>query len=113
MGTFKTAEILKTKNGDSWGDSALLCTLRDMASFGRLLMNGGVWQGERLMNEEYIREATSAIVCNDEIGFTGCFSHGYGYQIWKVEQDGFAFNGMGCQLTICLPKKDLIFCHKF
>lgn len=109
MGTFKTAEILKTRNGDSWGDSALLCTLRDMASFGRLLMNGGVWQDERLMNEAYIREATSAVVCNDDTGFIDCFAHGYGYQIWKTEQDGFAFNGMGCQLTICLPKKDLIF----
>ena len=33
MGTFKTANILKTRNNDSWGDSALLCTTRDMASY--------------------------------------------------------------------------------
>lgn len=108
MGTFKTAEILKTRNGDSWGDSALICTMRDMASFGRLLTNGGVWQGERLMNEEYIRKATSAVVCNDATGFRSALSHGYGYQIWKIEQDGFAFIGMGGQLTLCLPSKDLM-----
>ena len=49
MGTFQTAKILKTRNDDSFGDSAMVCTLRDMASFGRLLMQGGMWEGKRLM----------------------------------------------------------------
>ena len=35
MGVFQTASVLKTPNGDSWGDSAMICTLRDMAAFGR------------------------------------------------------------------------------
>lgn len=108
LGTFQTASILKTKNDDSWGDSALLCTTRDIASFGRFLMNGGVWNGQRLMNEAYIKAATSRQVDNDRTGFAGAFSQGYGYQIWMVP-GGFAFNGMGAQLTLCLPGKDLIF----
>ena len=41
LGTFKTATILKTQNGDSWADSALVCTSRDMASFGRFVLNYG------------------------------------------------------------------------
>lgn len=112
MGTFQTATVLKTKNGDSWGDSAMICTLRDMASFGRFVMNYGTWNGERLMNEKYLREATSYLVSNsisNISGFNSAFSHGYGYQIWKTEQDGFAFVGMGNQITVCLPKSDLIF----
>lgn len=108
LGTFRTATILKTKNDDSFGDSALLCTTRDMASFGRFVMNYGTWHGRRLMNEAYLRTATSRLADNDRIGFNGSFSHGYGYQIWTVPQ-GFAFNGMGAQLTLCLPEKDLIF----
>lgn len=109
LGTFRTARILKTPNGDSWGDSALLCTSRDMASFGRFVMNYGTYGGERLMNERYLREATSALVDNNTEGYDSCFSHGYGYQIWKTERDGFAFIGMGDQLTICIPEKDIIF----
>lgn len=109
MGTFQTAQILKTPNGDSWGDSAMICTLRDIASFGRLLMQGGVWNGERLMNEAYIRKATSAVVSNRGTERDGALSYGYGYQIWKTEQNGFAFVGMGDQITICLPEKDLLF----
>lgn len=108
LGTFRTAEILKTKNDDSWGDSALLCTTRDMASFARFVMNGGVWEGKRLMNEGYLRQAVSCLADNDREGFDGAFTQGYGYLIWKVP-GGFAFNGMGGQLTLCLPQQDLIF----
>ncbi len=109
MGTFKTANILQTRDGHSWGDSALLCTTRDMASFGQLLMNGGVWEGERLMNEGYIKEATSKLVDNRSSWRKGTYSHGYGYQIWRTEQNGFSFLGMGDEITICLPDRDLVF----
>ena len=109
MGTFKTANILKTRNEDSWGDSALLCTTRDMASFGQLLMNGGVWEGERLMNEKFVKDATSKQVDNTQTWYNTCFYHGYGYQIWRTEQNGFAFVGMGDEITIALPDRGLLF----
>ena len=109
MGTFQNAEILKTRNGVSWGDSALVCTPRDMLSFGRFVMNYGTWNGERLMNEKYLREATSQLAYNSPAGFYHSDSCGYGYQIWKMENDSFAFVGMGGQLTICVPDKDFIF----
>ena len=109
MGTFKTAEMLKTPNGDSWGDSALVCTTRDMASFGQLLMTGGVWEGERLINAKFVKDATSKQVDNTMGWFNTCFYHGYGYQIWRTEQNGFAFVGMGDELTICLPDRDFMF----
>ncbi len=108
MGTFKSATMLKVPTGESWADSALLCTTRDMASFGRLLLNGGTWEGKRLMNEQYVRTATSKLVDNDEDG-RGCTAYGYGYQIWRFEQDSFGFTGMGNQMTVCVPHKDLVF----
>ncbi len=109
MGTFKTANILKTRNDDSWGDSALLCTTRDMASMAQLLMDGGVWEGERLINEKFVKDATGKQVCNKKKWYNTCFYHGYGYQIWRTEQNGFAFVGMGDQITIALPDRGLIF----
>ncbi len=109
MGTFRTAEMLKVRDGASWGDSALLCTARDIASFGQLLMNGGVWEGERLINEQFVKDATSKQADNRDSWRKCCYTHGYGYQIWRTEQNGFAFLGMGDQLTICLPDRDLLF----
>jgi CubicO group peptidase (beta-lactamase class C family) len=108
MGTFKNARILKTRNGDAWGDSALLCTTRDAVSFAQLLMDGGVWQGERLMNEEFVRTATSKVVDNKSSWRPGVYTHGYGYQIWRTEQNGFSFLGMGDELTIALPDYGII-----
>ena len=109
MGAFQTATILKTPNGDSWGDSAMICTLRDMAAFGRIVMNYGVWNGKRLMNEKYLREATSKLVDNAAGALYSSYQQGYGYQIWRVAGNGFAFVGMGDQITICYPDQDLIF----
>ena len=109
LGTFKTAEILKTRNGDSWGDSALVCTSRDMASFARFVLNYGKWNGKQLLNEAYLRKATSNLVSNEESAWPNCFRHGYGYQIWRTEQDGFAFVGMGDQLTVMHPATDTVF----
>ena len=109
MGAFQTATVLKTPNGDSWGDSAMVCTLRDMAAFARIVMNYGVWNGKRLMNEKYLRDATSALVNNADGMRYSPYKYGYGYQIWRICGNGFAFVGMGDQLTMCYPEKDLIF----
>ena len=108
MGTFKTATILKTADGNCWGDSAMVCTARDMLSFSKLLLNYGNWNGEQLISESYMREATSKITDNRLSHHESALTHGYGYQIWRVEQNGFAMVGMGDQLAICLPDRDFI-----
>ncbi len=107
MGTFKNAQVLKTRNGDSWGDSALICTSRDMASMARLLLNGGEWQGKQLINSEYVYKSTHKQVDNCTDGFTRYDSHGYSNQIF-ITKYGFKLNGMGCQFTFGVPEKDLI-----
>ena len=110
MGTFQNARVLMTGNGDSWGDSALLCTTRDMASGGLLLLNNGVYEGEQLLSQDFVREATSPLKNNMTNWFTNSlYGNGYGYQIWRYPQNSFGFVGMGDQLTICVPDKDFMF----
>ncbi|MBR2342758.1 MAG: serine hydrolase [Clostridia bacterium] len=109
LGTFKNASMLRTRNGDSWGDSALLATARDGASVARLLMQGGRWNGEQLISEAFVKEAISPLVSISDTPWGQAVRHGYGYQIWHTERGGFAFNGMGSQLTIGLPSDDIIF----
>ncbi len=108
LGTFKTATILKARGGDSWADSALVCTLRDMASFARFVMHGGTVDGKYIMNARFLREATSPLRDNCETGFEHVTAQGYGYQIWGIK-DGFGFLGMGNQDTFVIPGKQLIF----
>ncbi|MBR6570838.1 MAG: serine hydrolase [Clostridia bacterium] len=109
LGGFENAEILSTMDGTPWGDSALLCTPCAMLKFARFVMNYGKWDGEQLLSETYLREATSCQITNNEECVVNYNTHGYGYQIWMTEQNSFAFYGMGGQFAICVPDKDFIF----
>ncbi|MBR5295328.1 MAG: beta-lactamase family protein [Clostridia bacterium] len=110
IGTFSTAKMLHTPNGDTWGDSAMICTPRDLASFGLFVMREGKWQGQQVMDSKYLKEASSKVVDNQRNTHPSVFDHGYGYQIWRVEGgEGFAFNGLGNQFCICIPRLDLTF----
>lgn len=108
MGTFKNAYTLSTSTGVTWGDSGMLCTLRDQASFGRVVMNYGVYNGKRYINENFVKTATSKLVDNHETCFDTYAGKGYGYQIWHLDGDDFAFTGMGDQLTLMFKNEDIL-----
>jgi len=92
------------------GDSGVMCTPRDLLIFARLIMDGGVFDGVRYIDEDYMKNAVSKQVdCNADGVFSKYKSHGYGYLIWKMPNDGFALIGMGGQLAVCDVKHDLIF----
>lgn len=108
IGVSKEATCLTCPGGHSWGDSALICTPRDMLRIARFTMNYGKWNGEQLLNEEFVRTATSRLVDNN-IGSVYSFNtQGYGYYFFRSYDNTFFFSGMGCQFAICSPDKDII-----
>lgn len=104
IGFSKDAWCVQTPEGTSWGGSGVQCTLRDMAKLAYVCMNGGRWGDRQLLSEQYAREATSKQIDNSING-----RQGYGYQIWMLGDNGFAFRGMGSQLAFCYPDQELIF----
>ncbi len=108
IGVSREATCLTCPGGHSWGDSALLCTARDLYLMARFTMNYGKWNGEQLLNEDFVRTATSKLVDNDNDFVHEHNTLGYGYQIWRTYDNSFFFNGMGGQLAVCVPSKDLI-----
>lgn len=60
LGGFEQAEILETPDGTPWGDSALLCTPRDLMRFAQFCIQLGRWNGTQLVSESYMRAATAA-----------------------------------------------------
>ena len=108
-GFSRDAHCLQCPGGHSFGDSAVMCTARDLLVFARFVMDGGVIDGVRYMNEEFLLEATKKQATNDHDGSVAYNTYGYGYQIWKTRNDGFAFIGMGDQFAICDREKDFIF----
>lgn len=108
IGVSKEAYCLKCPGGHSWGDSGMICTSRDMLLIARFMLNGGKWNGEQLLDEQYVKDATSRLIDNSSSHFHAYNAHGYGYLIWRNHDDSFSFNGMGCQFAICVPKTDII-----
>ena len=111
IGVSSDSYCLKCPGGHSWGDSAILMRPRDMLLIARFMMNGGRWNGEQILNEQFVKDAISKQIDNNNLGLEEFNSQGYGYYIWRTYDNGFFFNGMGCQLYICLPDQDLIFAY--
>ena len=108
IGVSKDAKCLECPGGHSWSDSAVLCTARDLLRLGMFVMNAGRWDGEELLNEAYIKDATSKQIDNNVGGLETYCTQGYGYLFWRTWDNSFFFNGMGCQLCVCVPEKDMI-----
>ncbi len=109
IGTWKNAYALQCPGGHSWGDSGVMCTVRDLWHFARFVLNGGTWNGKRYLNEEYLKKATTPSVPNNPYGFTDWHGmQGYGYQFWGAPRGCFCTHGMGGQVTLCDPEHDFI-----
>ena len=112
LGFSENAWCVEAPEGYAWGGSGVECTTRDLVRFAALFAHGGVVGGKRYLSEEYVTAATSRQICNlrDSGGkVDSCAGHGYGYQIWRIRDNGFAFLGMGGQLGVILPDYDFIF----
>lgn len=100
-------QCIRSPCGHDWGGSGVLCTTRDLAKFAYVCMHGGRWDGQQLIPEDYLREATSRRVDNTLSVSDPEHQYGYGYQFWR-SRFGFSCRGMGSQLAVCVPESDLI-----
>jgi len=109
MGCSEDMWCVQSPDGYSWGGSGVICTPLDLAKFAFVFLRGGKVNGEQLLSEAYVKAATSRQIVNNNYAFNRIFeNYGYGYQIWCVPENGFLFNGMGCQFVYAVPEKDLL-----
>lgn len=108
IGVSEEAYCLQCPGGHSWGDSAVMCTPMDLWKTARFTLNRGKWNGEQILNEQYVLAATGKQIDNNHRGTTDFDAQGYGYQFWRTRDNSYFFNGMGCQFAICSPDSDMI-----
>lgn len=87
-----------------WG---LNVTTEDIARFGQLYLQKGVWEGERLLPEAWVEEATSYQVANGDKEDSD-WSQGYGYQFWRCRHGAYRGDGAFGQYCIVLPEQDAV-----
>jgi CubicO group peptidase (beta-lactamase class C family) len=98
-------------NGINTGGWGLRLKTEDIAKFGQLIIQKGMWNGKRLIAEEWIKDATSAQVASkggSRKKEENDWLQGYGYQFWRCRHDGFRGDGAYGQYCIVLPKEDLV-----
>ena len=99
---------IETPCGHEWGGSGVMATPREFAKFANLVMHYGAHEGRQLLPRDYLMEATSKQIDNSVDHASVDEGMGYGYQFWVTRNNGFLFNGMGCQFALCLPEKDFV-----
>lgn len=108
IGVSENIKCVRSPDGHSWGASGIICTLRDLAKVGELLLHLGECDGEQLIPRAYMEKATSHLVDTTYDNGAKIYSNGYGYQIW-THKYGFEMIGMYSQRVICFPDKDFLF----
>ena len=90
---------IKDPQGNNTGGWGLCLSVRDMARFGFLYLNGGLWDNRQIISEEWIK---TSIASNP--------NH-YGYLWWLSEENStrsFSALGYGGNRISCYPEKDLV-----
>jgi len=96
----------KTPKGFPDTEGGLYLEAEQLAKLGYLFLKGGMWDGRRVVSEEWVQRATSRVV--DRVNQAGW---GYGYQWWRLDRDGvevWAGLGFGGQFLLVLPQYQLI-----
>lgn len=102
-------------DGTNFAPGGMHCTTEDLLRLMRLYLHNGNWDGDQILDEEYVRLATSKRIDSSNIfGYaqTDRFSDnvfGYGYMMWISHDDmGYRAEGGYGQFGIVIPKLDMI-----
>ena len=94
------------KDGVTMGGFGISATPREMARIGHLVLNNGYWNGQQIVNTEWIKEMTSSKVSAEKVNENG---KSFGYFWWVDESRGITFMwGRGGQFVIIKPSKNLV-----
>ncbi|HET9160187.1 MAG TPA: serine hydrolase [Caulobacteraceae bacterium] len=91
-------------DGTFIGSSYCFCTAEDFLRFGQLYLNGGTWQGRRILPEGWVDYAKTPTrqPADAEMGYGAHWWLGYG------GPGSFSANGYEGQITLVVPDCDMV-----
>ncbi len=94
-------------NTGGWG---LSITTEDIAAFGQLYLQQGLWQGVQWVPANWVAAATRKQVRNDnnDLNTNPDWSQGYGYQFWRCRHNIYRGDGAFGQYCIVMPEQDAV-----
>lgn len=98
---FGEAQWRKGPQGYNFGGAELFMLPMDMAKFGYLFLNGGVWEGRQVVPAGWVEESTA----NKLGGISGSL---YGYWWWLDEDGWYHASGWGGQSISVSEELDVV-----
>ena len=94
-------------NGRPYGGGSVSIRARDFMKFGQLMLNGGTWNGKRILDASYAKAAVSPLyhLRNVYYGYLWWVEY-YPYKGRKVL--GYSMRGAGGQVVFVIPELDLV-----
>jgi CubicO group peptidase (beta-lactamase class C family) len=103
---FENPTWLTSSQGISTGAIGFSGRTEEIARFGQLYLQKGVWNGRQLVPAAWVAEATSAQTSNGSSP-TSDWDQGYGYQFWR-SRHGYRGDGAFGQYMLVLPEYDAV-----
>jgi CubicO group peptidase (beta-lactamase class C family) len=105
----------KCPHGINIGAWGLRIKTEDIAAFGQMYLNKGIWEGKRIVPETWIEAASSWQVPNSQRVLVGLdendgddWAQGYGYNFWRCTHGSYRADGAFGQLCLVMPKQDVV-----
>ena len=97
-----------TSTGEMYGGGGLYMRSRDALKLGQLYLDGGTWNGKRVVTEEWIRESTAR-----HSGYSAEHGYGFAWHLFTLSVDGKSYReyeaqGNGGQVINAIPELDLV-----
>ncbi len=93
--------------GIALGGYGLSVRTEDIAKLGQLYLQGGEWQGKRLLSRAWTRAATARQTSNGSHPESD-WDQGYGYQFWRCRHGAYRGDGAFGQFCIVLPEQETV-----
>jgi len=102
----KNYQWRKGEDGIYHGGSDIFLIPRDMAKFGFLFLNNGMWNEKTIVSKEWVKKSTSRIVeIPNDISYAVDTDYGYW---WWIQEKAYIAQGAGGQYIIVNPDLDLV-----
>jgi CubicO group peptidase (beta-lactamase class C family) len=104
---FKDPTWISSPQGITAGAYGLAIRTEEIARFGQLYLQKGMWNGKQLVPSSWVEQATSIQTSNGSAP-TSDWDQGYGYQFWRSRHNSFRGDGAFGQYCMVIPELDAV-----
>jgi CubicO group peptidase (beta-lactamase class C family) len=97
----------QSPEGIDFGGWGMSLATEDIARFGQLCLQGGAWQGRKLLPPGWVELASAKHISNGSNPESD-WEQGYGFQFWRSRHDSYRGDGAFGQNCLILPEQEAV-----